>query len=260
MNTLRTAALRATACAMLASLLPTGSASAQVPGTLDPSFGIGGRVTTPLAANNDRAHAVQVTVNERVIVVGESASGPNSSNNLTVARYLPNGLLDTSFGSAGVTRIDGGGGGVDFGYALAIQPDRKLLAAGAVTAVTYSDFGVARFNDNGTVDSTFGGAGIARINMAPVINRNDYATAVARQGNGKIVLGGVAFATEGAFDYARFGLVRFDSGGVLDSSFGNGGRVRIHGNAGLNTINQNTATTPRKAGQPSAYHQRIRCR
>ena len=211
--------------ALLLLLAASAGAIAQPPGTLDLDFGIGGRVITSLGANAERLQAVQVRADESIVVAGFSASGPNSSSNLAIARYLPNGLLDSAFGTNGVTRLDGNGGTVDFANALALQRDGKYLIAGAVSAASYSDFGVVRVLDNGLVDASFGSAGIARLNLAPVTNRNDYATSIAIQGSGKIVLGGAAFATEGAFDYIRFGLVRFDQNGVLDSGFGSAGTV-----------------------------------
>lgn len=226
MKVRKSLAQRRCARALLITASLSGAAAiAQAPGTLDTGFGMGGRVTTSLGANNDRLHAVQILADERVVVAGESASGPNSSNNLTVARYLPNGLPDLTFGSSGITRIDGGAGTNDAAYALAVQTDRKILLAGRVTGIAYSDFCVTRLNESGVLDTGFGIGGIARINMAPSVTSNDYATAIAAQGSGKIVLGGAAFATDGAFQLIRFGLVRFDAGGTLDTTFGNAGSV-----------------------------------
>jgi uncharacterized delta-60 repeat protein len=205
-----------------------GSAVAQTPGTLDPSFGTGGRVTTSFGGSTEAIHAVQALDDDRIVVVGESASGPNTSNNIAVARYLENGLIDTNFGTDGVTRIDGGGGVADYGTAMAIQPDDgKILAAGAIvpSVSSYSDFGVVRLDADGQPDTDFGTGGIAHYNMGPLLSVNDYATAIALQGDGKIVVGGSAFATEGDFTYRRFGLLRFDSEGDLDTTFGSAGSV-----------------------------------
>jgi uncharacterized delta-60 repeat protein len=204
-----------------------GSAFAQPPGTLDPSFGTGGHVTTSFGGSAEAIRAVQILYDDRIVVVGESASGPNSSNNFAIARYLENGLIDTNFGTNGVTRIDGGGGVADYGTALAIQPDGKILAAGLIvpTGSSYSNFGVVRLDADGLPDTDFGTGGIANYNMAPSLASNDYATAIAQQSDGKIVVGGVALATEGMFTYQRFGLLRFDAAGVLDATFGTAGSV-----------------------------------
>jgi uncharacterized delta-60 repeat protein len=203
------------------------SAVAQPPGTLDPSFGTGGRVTTSFGGSTEAIHAVQILDDDRIVVVGESASGPNTSNNIAVARYLENGLTDANFGTNGVTRIDGGGGVADYGNAMAIQPDGKILAAGAIvpSGSSYSNFGVVRLDADGQPDTDFGTGGIAHYNMGPALSINDYATAIAQQGDGKIVVGGVALATDGAFNYQRFGLLRLDSEGDLDATFGTGGSV-----------------------------------
>jgi uncharacterized delta-60 repeat protein len=153
---------------------------------------------------------------------------PNTSNNIAVARYLENGLIDTNFGTNGVTRIDGGSGVADYGTAMAIQPDDgKILAAGAIVASgsSYSNFGVVRLDADGQLDTDFGTGGIAHYNMGPALSVNDYATAIALQSDGKIVVGGVALATEGSFNYQRFGLLRLDSAGELDADFGTAGSV-----------------------------------
>jgi uncharacterized delta-60 repeat protein len=211
----------------VSSWIFAGGAIAQPPGTLDPSFGTGGSVTTSFGGSTEAIRAAQILQDERIVVVGESASGPNTSNNIAVARYLENGLIDTDFGTGGVTRIDGGGGVADYGTALAIQPDGKILAAGLIvpTGSSYSNFGVVRLNANGLPDTDFGTGGIANYNMAPSLASNDYATAIAQQSDGKIVVGGVALATEGMFTYQRFGLLRFDAAGDLDATFGTAGSV-----------------------------------
>ena len=219
-----------TRCALslfITSGIFAASAVAQPPGTLDPSFGTGGRVTTSFGGSTEAILAVQILDDERIVVVGESASGPNSSNNIAIARYLENGDIDPDFGTNGVTRIDGGGGTSDYGTAMTIQPDGKILAAGAIgpTGSAYSNFGVVRLDAGGLPDNSFGTGGIAHQNMAPSLASNDFATAIARQSDGKIVLGGAAFATEGMGTYRRFGLVRFDAEGDLDGTFGTAGSV-----------------------------------
>jgi uncharacterized delta-60 repeat protein len=219
-----------TRCALslfMGSWIFAGSAVAQPSGTLDPSFGTDGRVTTSFGGSTEAILAVQILDDERIVVVGESASGPNTSNNIAVARYLENGLIDTNFGTNGVTRIDGGGGGPDYGTAMAIQPDGKILAAGSIvpSGSSYSNFGVVRLDAGGLPDANFGTGGIAHYNMGPSLSNNDYATAIAQQSDGKIVVAGAAFATEGMFTYRRFGLLRFDSEGDLDATFGSAGSV-----------------------------------
>lgn len=200
-------------------------AQAQAPGAPDTSFGTAGHVITSFNTNVERLQAVRVLGDERILVAGYSASGPDTSNNIAVARYLPNGGLDPAFGAGGVVRLDGGGGVSDAAFALAVQGDGKILAAGGVIRTAYSDFGVVRLLANGQLDAGFGMGGIAQANLAPAPARHDSATAIAVQGSGKIVLAGLALANEGAFDYKRFGLVRFDSSGQIDTSFGNAGMV-----------------------------------
>lgn len=207
------------------------NAAAQAPGTLDPSFGIGGRVLTHAGAANDRLHALLTLEDDSVVAVGQTTRthpAGGSTVDVMLVRYRPDGLLDGSFGNGGFAGIDGSRT-ADIGYALARLADGSLLAAGKFGdgGPAYSDFGVARLTADGQLDASFGVGGIAHVNLAPTSGWNDNASAVAVQSTGKIVLGGVAYAVEGASTYPRFGLVRFHANGALDTSFGNNGSLIV---------------------------------
>lgn len=122
----------------------------------------------------------------------------------------PPGTLDASFGTAGkvftnVTSSD------DEIMAVAIQSDNKIVAVG------YSDkpqqFTLARYNTNGTLDTSFGTGGIVK----SAFSERAYAYSVAIQSDGKIVVGG-----DGGFVFA---LTRYTTAGALDTTFGTGGKV-----------------------------------
>lgn len=136
---------------------------------------------------------------------------------------VPPGTLDTSFGTAGkvLTNVSSSDDEV---YAIAIQSDNKIITVG------YSEkpqqFTIARYNANGTLDSTFGTGGIVKT----AFSERAYAYSVAIQSDGKIVVGG-----DGGY---AFGLARYTSSGALDSTFGTGGKVTttIGGESAIRSI------------------------
>ena len=129
------------------------------------------------------------------------------------------GDLDLSFGSGGKVVTRGGGFpgfGLSGAYAMAIQSDGKIVVAGEGTAGSGTwDFAVARFNTNGSFDTSFGGTGIV---ITPVGNSQDRAFSVAIQADGKIVAAGYSY-NDG------IGVVRYNPNGSLDTSFNGTGKV-----------------------------------
>jgi uncharacterized delta-60 repeat protein len=176
-------------------------------GDLDTAgFGAGtGFVTTDLGSN-DYAHAVAVQSDGKIVVAGYSSS------NFAVARYNSDGSLDTSFDSDGwvITNV----GSTDRAFAIAIQPDGKIVAAG----YSNNDFAVARYNSDGSLDATFSGDGMV---TTDINSGADQGYAVAIQSDGKIVVAGYGISG-GNYDFA---VVRYLSDGTLDTSFDSDGKV-----------------------------------
>ena len=110
------------------------------------------------------------------------------------------------------------GSGDDAARAVAIQPDGKIVVAGYSNNGTNDDFAVARYNVDGSLDTTFSGDGRTTVDFG---TGNDHANAVVIQSNGRIVLGGYA-AGASNFDFA---LARLDADGTLNTSFGTAGLV-----------------------------------
>jgi uncharacterized delta-60 repeat protein len=137
---------------------------------------------------------------------------------LTVASFAhaAPGDLDLSFGSNGkvTTHI----GRFDSTHAPAIQSDGKLVVAGSVGS-GFPDFGLVRYNSDGSLDTSFGNGGIV---TTDITNYRNSAYALAIQSDGKLVVGGLAQFNGGTPD---IGLVRYNSDGSLDATFGNGGKV-----------------------------------
>jgi uncharacterized delta-60 repeat protein len=128
-------------------------------GTLDESFGTGGKVTTTIGTDDAFAYAVALQSDGRIVAAGYIRS---MGNRFALARYNTNGTLDTSFGTGGIVTTQFSS--IAFAYALAIQPDGKIIAAGNITIFTSQinndDFALARYNTNGTLDASFGTGGL----------------------------------------------------------------------------------------------------
>jgi uncharacterized delta-60 repeat protein len=164
-------------------------------GALDPSFGAGGKVT----AAGDPFTGVALQSDGRIVAVG------TSGNNFFVARYNPNGSLDTSFNGTGAQTIDFGGN--DHANAVAIEPNGKIVIVGSTSAST--NVAVARLTSTGALDTTFNSTGKLSIDLG---GTGESGNALTIQSDGKIVIAG----TTGA-DFAAIRLNPSD--GSLDSTF-----------------------------------------
>src|SRR5207248_10643108 len=130
-----------------------------VVGTLDPSFGTGGKVIQ----NDIPFEAVAVQTDGKVVAVG------SRSNDFVVARYNTDGSLDTTFGTGGIKTIDFalGNGDDDFASDVAVQADGKIVVVGtASTAANGDDFAIARLNADGSLDTSFGTGGKANVDFS----------------------------------------------------------------------------------------------
>jgi uncharacterized delta-60 repeat protein len=158
-------------------------------GAVDPSFGTLGKVLVNLPGANEEANALAIQADGKIVVVGNSTQAPGNLD-FAAARLNTNGTLDTTFNKVGYQTVDFNGG-VDFGNGVALQKDGKILIGGqaAVTGAN-TDFGVTRLNPDGTLDATFGTKGKATVAFDLGNNNVDYASGVALQADGRIVLAG----------------------------------------------------------------------
>ncbi len=218
MQSLRTAPHRfAALCALLAGVVGSGIGIAHAaPGDLDAGFGAGsGKVTTAIGTGGDYARALAVQPDGKLVVAGYCNNGGNSS--FCLARYNADGSLDTGFNGSGkvVAPI---GTGFDYVYALALQPDGKLVAAGSCANSGNRSFCLARYNADGNLDTGFNGSGKV---VTPIGSGDDYAYALAVQPDGKLVAAGTC-ANGGPYDFC---LARYNTNGSLDTSFNGSGKV-----------------------------------
>ncbi|MEI7933742.1 MAG: Ig-like domain-containing protein, partial [Chlorobiaceae bacterium] len=184
-------------------------------GSLDANFGTGGKVTTDFGGT-DESYRMTLQTDGKIIMAG------GCNGDFAIARYNSDGNLDATFGGDGKVTTDFGGN--DLGMGVTVQSDGKILVAGYAYAQEYeimhrqsdgtflvdncnSDFAIARYNADGTLDGTFGVNG----KVITDIGGTDFATDVTLQSDGKIVVSG--------YSNGDFALARYNTDGSLDTSF-----------------------------------------
>ncbi len=228
-GTWRRAACRLSATLLLAgalvAVLPAHAASA-APGDLDPSFGAAGIVTTTFTTgSDDHLRALAVQADGKMVAAGYEVQPATHEETFAVARYNTDGSLDTSFGSGGkvLTTFPAGSGNtpVDEAYAVAIQPaDGKIVVGGLVNSLVggsgqHPQMGLARYNTDGTLDTTFGTGGLSTV----VIGGNSFNNQV----NGLAVQPSDGLIVAAGENDSGWVVARFAPSGGLDASFNSGG-------------------------------------
>jgi uncharacterized delta-60 repeat protein len=189
-------------------------------GSLDSTFGAGGKVFTDFPSTLDQANAVAIQSDGKIIIAGSQRVDIFTGNdNFALARYNPDGSLDSTFGSGGKVTTGFSPNSRDIAHDLAIQSDGKIVAVGlSSNSATADDFALARYNADGSLDSTFGSGGKVTTDFAGSSFGFDEANSVAIQSDGRIIAGGMAQSGD-------FGLARYHTDGSLDITFGTSGKV-----------------------------------
>ncbi|NJD55276.1 MAG: hypothetical protein FIA94_02585, partial [Nitrospirae bacterium] len=194
-------------------------------GVLDITFNATGIVTFRKKANTaDAGNAVAVQSDGSIVVIGQTSLG--ADNDLLALRYKSDGTRDASFSGDGVALFGGAAGGEDIGRAVALQANGKIVVVGQTSDGGNNDVLVLRYKSDGTLDTGFNGDGAAVFNGTA--NNEDIGRAVAIQPDGKIVEVGQTF--NGTNNNLL--VLRYDSNGSLDSTFGTGGVATFGGSAG----------------------------
>ena len=183
-------------------------------GALDTSFGTGGKITTGIGSINDYCTCVAVQSDGKIIVGGYTHTAADTTN-FAMVRYTSTGALDTTFNSSGKVSTDMGG--VDTAEVIVVQSTGKIILAGSTSnvATDYSYFALARYNANGSLDTTFNTSGKVTTNVGATYNMLD---SIAVQPDGKIVA--VGTLVEGGV-----GLARYNTTGALDATFNGNGKA-----------------------------------
>jgi uncharacterized delta-60 repeat protein/uncharacterized repeat protein (TIGR01451 family) len=192
-------------------------------GTFDSTFGINGLVTTDLNAHsNDVMHELIIKPDGKILAGGYSMDMNNGDNYYGLVQYKDNGNRDSSFGTNGMTVLplpqqeEGKG-------ALALLPNGQIIAATTVVNDTsfFYEFGLLRFNANGSLDAGFGEGGVVHLGLSYF---HSIVRDMAVQTDGKIVLTGQT----NVGNASGIAVVRVNGDGTYDLTFGDNGVVRTH--------------------------------
>lgn len=197
-------------------------------GALDPTFGSGGIGNGDGIKTGGGGKALALGPDGKIAVLGSYlASNKANDTGILVARFNPNGSLDKTFNRSGYVAINPSPS-QDDAWAIAVQPDGKVLAAGAVfkdTTTAAKDFWLARYNVDGSLDSSFGSGGIVSTDFSEFETHpnqsisSDSARSVQLLPDGKILVAG-------SMDIG-FALARYNPNGSLDATFGTGGKLSV---------------------------------
>ena len=204
-------------------------------GSIDASFGIGGKVVTGFGRSESYANAVAVQPDGKILCAGTTYTANTTreyqrdSYNALLIRYNPDGSRDRSFGDNGVVinkvEATGNSDGIYTGiYFIKVLSDGRILTYGYQgTNIQYGGLLLTMYNPDGSVDISFGNNGF----VFSVISPNSSGTPLVIQSDNKIVvLGGLYFSsTDATQNSATFFLERYNADGSLDSMFGTTGQV-----------------------------------
>ena len=186
-------------------------------GNLDNTFSKDGRVRISFGpGRQDSAADLAIQSDGKIVVAGYSSDLNYDNGNFAVARLNPNGTLDTTFSGDG--RQTTNFGADERGFAMALQPDGRIVVLGTKYTATLRYFALARYNPNGGLDTTFNGTGKKVFSFTPVTF--SYASDLMIQPDGKIVVAG-------ATDSYDFAVARLTSGGSLDATFSGDGKATV---------------------------------
>lgn len=177
-------------------------------GALDPSFGVGGKVTVTSGATNTSAFSVAVMNDGSIVAAGHSGKD-QSLWGIAVVRVLANGTPDPNFGVGGMVTTSASSGN-DQAYGVVVQPDGRIVVAGRAGP----DVALVRYMPDGSLDPSFGDGGIVTTSLD---GGTDVARGLVLLPDGRLLVAG---RTPGGI-----GVARYLSDGSLDPSFGLNGTL-----------------------------------
>lgn len=183
-------------------------------GTVDTTFGTQGRATLDIGGGRDRAYAVAIQADNRIVVVGEAVMPSPGNTDFAVARFTANGLPDATFSGDGKLNLDIGGA-ADIAQNVLLQGS-NILVSGVLTLANspvLEHAGIARLLPDGTLDASFNTTGRRTFNGQAV------SEGLALQSDGKILMAGHTLVGGDR----HFALMRLNANGTTDTGFGTTG-------------------------------------
>jgi len=196
-------------------------------GSIDPTFGDGGKTTVNFNNYNDFGRNATMQNDGKILIAG-AAKNSNGNSSIALLRLNADGSPDGTFGTAGKTTLTISGIADDYAEEVILLANGKILVGG----YTAGDFLVMRFNSNGTPDQTFG---ISGYTLTDFNNFQDKAYALDVDNNGSIYLGGHGYET-GNGGLFHFAIAKYNSEGNLDNTFNTDGKMTVVMGAYQSTI------------------------
>ena len=185
-------------------------------GSLDTTFNDTGKATTSISTTNDSCYGLALQGNGKIVVAGSAVIA--GSVDFAVVRYNADGSLDTTFNGTGKVTTPVGSSS-DYATDVVLQSDGKIVLTGVAFNGSNDDIALARYNANGSLDTTFNGTGKVITTLGA--STHEEGECVAMQNDGKILVGGWYYGA-GNNDFA---LVRYNANGSLDTTFNGTGKV-----------------------------------
>lgn len=199
-------------------------------GSLDTSFGTGGKVVTSINSGADIAYATVLQSDGKILVSGTTNSSISGKDFFCI-RYNTNGTLDTSFGTNGIATFDLQGGSDDVAYAMSLLSDGNIILAGFSDDGSNKNAAIIRITTSGTLDTTFGTSG--KVYTEFISGRADEIKVIKVHAlTGNLIVGGTSSATS---TNSQGVIARYTSNGVLDTNFNTTGIVTLPNASGNGT-------------------------
>jgi uncharacterized delta-60 repeat protein len=198
-------------------------------GALDPTFGNGtGAYFAPSGFGGGfQPSSIAVAPDDSTFVAGYVFNNGTTGDVVSLAHLTASGALDTSFGNGGVASLTPSGlpAGTQITTAnVLLRPDGTIIVDASDKT---GDAILAAFNLDGTADTSFGNNGVAVFTLASLGLPAGSLSTAALQPDNKVVVAGVFALPKGASAPYDAALIRVDAGGMLDTSFGSGGVVKV---------------------------------
>lgn len=196
------------------------SSSNQSLSWLDPSFGVGGKAVLTFGEAREIAYATAIQPDGKIIIAGETHPTGVGSVDMVLARFNPDGTLDSTFNGNGKVRVDISNNNESV-RDIIIQPDGKILIGGPLRIINNPNyyFCVVRLNIDGSLDTSFGGDGIVQTQFFGNSGQLTFSSvsSLSLLPDGRIL----AVGTAGGY----IAFARYNSDGSPDNSFDGDGKL-----------------------------------